>query len=296
MVSFFRILLIGILLLVGGLVCTGSTFATMNEGELEIRYFHLEADKKSGDAIFLKSPDGKTMLIDSGSLRTGKQLVTKLQTLGISSVDYAVATHPHHDHIGGFVNVMETVSIGHLLLPKLTHSTKAYAAFVKRVKEKDIGVSYIREGDRFNLGNDVEIEVLHPSENEVTKSVKEEELSTTDINNLSVVLKVTYNDNTFLFTSDIYKDQEKQLMKKHQLSADVLHAPHHGGGTSSSSDFIEAVDPTYTIISTNKLPRKSIVSRYVRKGSKVYATSVNGSILLQSNGKTIKVVTEKKQD
>ncbi|MCL7748826.1 ComEC/Rec2 family competence protein [Halalkalibacter alkaliphilus] len=293
MVSFYRSLAI-ILVLMLGVGLSPNSILAINNDELQIRYFDLEADRKSGDAILIVSPDGRTLLIDAGIAETGIQLSNDLGQLGIDHIDYAVATHPHHDHIGGYLTILEQVEVGTLLLPDLTHSTKAYSAFKKLILAKDVDYKYVKEGDRFYLGNEVEIEVLHPSQ-EMLEQVKREKLSTSEMNNLSLVLKVTYKNNTFLFTSDLYKKLEKELLekKKDVLQADLLHAPHHGDRTSSSIDFIDAVNPKYIIISANILQSKKVINRYVKRGSKVLATRINGDILIRSDGDNISVITEK---
>ncbi|GAE37264.1 ComEC/Rec2 family competence protein [Halalkalibacter akibai] len=262
-------------------------------GKLQVRYFNLEADKKSGDAILIISPDGKTMLIDSGKIETGRALDHYLDQLGIDRIDYAIATHPHHDHIGGYQTILRTKTVANLFMPNLPHTTEAYASFLKIVEEKKIEPNYIKSGDSFFLGDDVKVEVLSPSEEALDQARKEKRLSTTDINNLSLVMKLTYQDNTFLFTGDIYKKQEKRLVHlQKDLAADVLDAPHHGDDTSSHQKFIQAVQPKYTLISANILQSQKVYQRYIESGSEVFATSIHGNILLVSDGTNIEIIPE----
>ncbi len=267
-----------------------------NEGSLQVRYLHLKADRKSGDSIFIQSPDGYTMLIDAGMVDTGEQLDRYLDHLSVDQIDYVIATHPHHDHIGGYHTLLQSRKIDTLLMPELPHTTEVYSVFLNKMIEKNIRPTYVKEGDRFKLGENIDVEFLSPSEGELEKARKEKKLSTRDINNLSLVIKVTYQDHSFLFTSDIYQKQEKQLVhfKKELLDVDVLDAPHHGDSTSSSQAFINAVKPRYTIMSANIFQSDKVYERYLKSGSEVYATSIHGNILVVSDGETIRIIPEKK--
>jgi beta-lactamase superfamily II metal-dependent hydrolase len=264
-------------------------------GNLQIRYFDLEADSKSGDAILIQSPDGETMLIDAGMVATGQALDSYLIQLNVNKLDYAVATHPHHDHIGGYQTLIKSKQIDVLMMLDLPHTTETYKTFQNLLKENLINTQYVQAGDRLTLGSEVEVEILQPSFSALENARNEMELSTAEMNNLSLVIKVTYRNNSFLFTGDIYKKQEKKLIKqyKEQLDVDLLHAPHHGDSTSSSQAFINAVSPRYTMISANNLQSKRVYYRYQKSGSEVYATSRVGNILIVSDGENITITTEK---
>jgi beta-lactamase superfamily II metal-dependent hydrolase len=265
--------------------------------QLQIRYFHLEADQKSGDSILIKSPEGKTMLIDAGIVETGKSLDRYLDLLEVDSIDYVIATHPHHDHIGGYHTILQSRKIGKLFMPDISHTTEVYSTFSKLIREKEINPVYVKDGDHFKLGNDVAIEIISPSKEALEKAKKEKKLTTRDINNLSLVLKITYKDHSFLFTSDLYKKQETKLinLKKDLLHVDVLDAPHHGDSTSSSQKFINAVSPRYTIISANIIQSNKVLDRYQTSEGEVYVTGMDGNILILSDGETIEVKTERER-
>ncbi|WP_088103272.1 ComEC/Rec2 family competence protein [Halalkalibacter urbisdiaboli] len=273
-------------------VKSNTFFDTQHDsGVLSIRYFYLEADEKSGDAILIKSPEGKTMMIDTGMVATGQQLKESLDRLNINRIDLAIATHPHHDHIGGYETLLKEKEVSVLMMPNLTHSTNTYKNFINVIGEEQINVRYLHAGDQFYLGDDITVEVLNPGVEELGPKT---DRTTAEINNLALVLKVTYKERSFLFTSDIYKKQEKKLIKLYgkRLKADFLHAPHHGDKTSSTNKFIATVQPEYTVISSNILQSKRIVERYKRNGSQVFSTSWNRHLLIQSNGVDIEVYPE----
>ncbi|MFC0472429.1 ComEC/Rec2 family competence protein [Halalkalibacter kiskunsagensis] len=268
---------------------------TKHMGMLQIRYLDLKADTKSGDAILLQSPDGEAMLIDAGMVATGQELDNYLNQLNIEKLDYAVATHPHHDHIGGYHTLFHSKQIGVLLMPDLPHTTQTYKTFIDLSNKKKIKTQYVQANDTFMLGDEVEVEIVSPSFTALGKARNKRNLSTAEVNNLSLVIKVTYRNNTFLFTGDIYKKQEKELIKqtKDKLDVDLLHAPHHGDSTSSSQAFINAVSPKYTMISANILQSIRVYNRYQKSGSEVIATSRAENVLILSDGESITIMTEK---
>ncbi|WP_161784701.1 ComEC/Rec2 family competence protein [Halalkalibacter okhensis] len=267
---------------------------TLHKGALQIRYFDLEADTKSGDAILIESPDGKRMLIDAGIVDTGEKLDHYLDQLNVNHLDIAVATHPHHDHIGGYHTLLKSKQIDLFIRPNLEHHTETYQVFRNLLREQAITEQFVAAEDRFTLGDHVEVEILGPSEEELIHAYESGKLSTAKMNDRSLVLKVTYLNHTFLFTGDIYKKKERELIKLYgdKLDVDVLHAPHHGDRTSSSQAFIDTVKPQHTIISANILQSKKVYNRYVKSGSNVYATSKNGTILLVSDGEDLTVLSE----
>ncbi|MFD2673606.1 ComEC/Rec2 family competence protein [Marinicrinis sediminis] len=267
-----------------------------DEGQLAIRYFHLTDREKSGDAILIESPDGEKMLIDAGYVPTGKKLDQYLNRLDVSKLDVAVATHPHHDHIGGYLELLQTQEIGQLLMPDLSNRTSTYQKFMKLVEKNDIEVHYAEEGTNFMLGSSVQIEVLNPPKGTTGKWAGS--LNTAQMNNRCLVMKLTYGDRTFLFTCDIYRQAEHALTAKYtdQLNVDVLHAPHHGDNTSSSIPFIYTVQPKVTLISSHERYSSRVYSSYEEAGSRVFMTGEHGNLLILTDGYDIQIVSQQDPD
>lgn len=264
------------------------------EGKLTIRYFNLEADEKSGDAIYIESPDGKNMLIDAGIELVGPKLAEFLQELEVEHIDYGIATHPHHDHIGGYLSLLYTHDVGQLLTANVPHITNTYQRFMEVIEDRKVDLQYVEDGDTFMLGKDVKVEIMNPEQGTHPDRLPDQ-LSTEDINNLSLVVKLTYRNRSFLFTGDIYKEREYELVERYgeRLNADMLDAPHHGDSTSSAPLFLQTVRPQYTVISANIFQSKPVYDRYRKYGSEVYVTGVDGHILLVSDGDTIEMITQK---
>ena len=263
-------------------------------GLLTVRFFYLEHDGRSGDAILVKSPTGETMLIDAGVVATSDRLLDHLRRLGVNHMDYAVATHPHHDHIGGYIALLPEIPAGELLTINVPHVTATYAAFIDAVARSRVAVTHLEDGDSFSLGEDVLIQVLNPPVGTGPQTPG----ATVDaavMNDLSLVLRLTHGEVSFLFTGDLYVKGERKLIARHPMEVDVevLQVPHHGHGTSSDPAFIRAVSPDYAVVTRNTFRMRWMYRRYQRLGSRVFATGIDGTVLLRSDGTRIEIVPER---
>ena len=266
------------------------------KGKLTIRYFYLDGENLAGDSFLIVSPEGKTMLIDAGVPEAGAQVVDYLRKLNIGKLDYALNTHPHIDHIGGFAAVAKEIDIGTFYMENLPYpKSSAYTNAMAELDAKKVPKKTLQEGDAFMLGEQVRFEVLNPPEEALPDAVKT--FSAQEINDYSMVLKMTYGDRTFLFTADVYKRREIELAGsglRDKLKSDMMDAPHHGNeSTSSSTAFIEAVSPRIVIMSQNIFQSPNLKERLEKNGTEVYSTGLHGNILLHSDGRTIEVLTEK---
>lgn len=249
------------------------------ESALTVHYI----DVGQADSILLTS-GGESMLIDGGNRADGPDVVDYLAAQGVDRLDYAVATHPHEDHIGGLPDVIQNVDIGSFLLPEKTASTAIYLDMLDALDETEAPVSIPAPGDTFSLGS-CTVEVLGP--------VKVYD----DANNNSIVLRVTCGEVTFLFTGDMETTAEQDLLSEgFDLSADVLKLGHHGSSTSSGADFLDAVDPAYAIISCETgndygHPHRETIEAMTRRNIVVYRTDTMGTIVAQCDGTAVTFTT-----
>ncbi|NMB00026.1 MAG: MBL fold metallo-hydrolase [Firmicutes bacterium] len=276
---------------------------------LTIRYLFLNMDPnlketlssqvghqiKAGDAILFTLPNGETLLVDSGMPHTGSMLQQRLVELGVTKLDYVLATHPHWDHIGGFLTVFPKIPVEIFYSSPVIHSeSEHYQELEKILQEQQIKVANLIEGDSLQLGG-VSFAVLNPPSTQVPAVGESVQLS--EINNLSLVLRLDYGQFSMLFTGDIYCEQEELLVEKYgtdQLQVDILDVPHHGRSTSSSQAFIIAVNPKLAIIS-HEDPNQPREESYRELDIPVFSTAEHGEIVIQTDGKTCCVRTEKKQ-
>lgn len=228
--------------------------------------------------------NGINMLIDAGTNAGANDLVKDLKNRGIKTIDIAIATHPHEDHIGGMDEVLENFDVKSFYAPKVAHTTKTYENMLKAVKNEGLKIKQIKEGTKIYLGKDTEVQVYSP-----VKSQYEE------LNNYSPVMKISYGQNSFMFTGDAESLVEKEILNENKdLKADVLKLGHHGSHSSTSEEFLKAVDPSIAIVSCAKdnkygHPHKETMSNLKKAGITVYETFRDGDITISSNGKKLDV-------
>ncbi|WJH33713.1 MBL fold metallo-hydrolase [Paenibacillus sp. CC-CFT747] len=271
------------------------------EGLFTVRYLCMRWEYPTGDCILVRSPDGETMLIDSGVSHTADQVLDYLNRLGVETIDLVLLTHPHGDHVGGMARILEEKHVKKLYTINVSLEnlySDAYRDAEEVLARKQISRHVVGEGEKFSLGADVSIEVLSPE-----KEFKLSELEyryDSILNNHSMVYKVTYKNNSFLFSTDIYEEREQLLIEKYgaYLQADVMHAPHHGSTSSSSVAYIQSVNPQVAIVSfhRNNPVTAEILARYRSLGVKPYHVGIHGNIMLVSDGKQIEVITENGED
>ncbi len=284
---------------------------SLDSGRLTIRYFNLVIENKEelqrqtdrtikpGDAILVTTPDGKTILIDSGLTYLGDQLLGLLKQLRVERLDYAFATHPHWDHIGGFLTLFPNLEIGKMYHVNVPNDTDTLRQFLQGLEDYGIPNRFVEAGDELQLGDHVQITVLNPPAGTSPETLKAaENISTARINNLSLVMRLDYGKTSALFTGDIYRAQERYLAAEYpeEMEAHVLHAPHHGEETGSSFELIEAVMPEVTVISRDDLSSIAIYNRYRAYDSEVYVTGMNGHILIALDGESVNVIVEEDID
>ena len=254
-------------------------FSEEVEGKLGVYVF----DVGQADSILITN-NGYNMLIDAGNNEDGDVIVSKLQSYGIERIDYLIGTHPHEDHIGGMDDIIKKFDIGEIFMPDVVHSTDFYLDVLEAVDNKSLVVDTPDIDDSFYLG-DARVDVLYLDNNEK------------ELNDCSIILKVTFGSNKFLFMGDAsFEVEEKILYKK--IKADVLKVGHHGSNTSSSNDFLNMVRPDYAVISVgegNKYnhPGSDAIDRLESVGSNIYRTDKNGDVKFISDGKDILVEVEK---
>lgn len=265
--------------------------------ELTIRYFNLEVIEAvdlgyAGDSILITTPQGKHILVDSGTPEAGPQVYERLVELGIDHLDYVVATHPHQDHIGGFRTVLDKVSVGQLYQINLEYSSSHYRALQNLIKQHDIDHAYVEEGLIVEIEPGVELEFFNPPAG--TQLGLDHGLSTGGVNDLSTVFRLTYDDFSYLVTGDIYRAREEQLAEKYgeRLQSRVYDAPHHGQHTSSSRAFINEVNPEISVFSIQYLASFSTYQDLRDLGSQVYVTGLNGEVVVRTDGQEIEVEVE----
>ena len=257
-----------------------TTISSPNGERLEVHFL----DVGQADCSLIKLPTGENILIDGGNRDDKDYILSYLSKENVNSIDLVVATHPHEDHIGSLRDVLANVSVKKIILPNVDADTMVYTNLLYAIEENQVEEERILGQSSFTLG-ETTFKILAP--------IKEYK----DKNNPSVVIKMIYGETSFLFTGDIEKEAEKDILETNaNISADVLKVPHHGSKTSSTEEFLRAVNPKFSVIQVGAgneygLPSQEVFERLKNfTTNQVYRNDENGEVIIYSDGKVLEVV------
>lgn len=248
--------------------------------ELKVYYI----DVGQGDSILIDLGETE-VLIDGGGKSPG--VVAYLNEYVDGAIEVMVATHPHADHIGGLIAVLDSFIVEEIWLNGDTSNSKTYQEFMSRVNTEGASINEALRGQSIEVGN-LSFFILHPIKPLVD-----------DTNNNSIVLRLSYGSVDFLFTGDAKKEAENSMLEAGlTVQADILKVGHHCSRTSSSAHFIEAVKPEIAIYMAGEgnrygHPHQETINVLTEYGAKVYGTDVNGNIIITTDGEVFSLETEK---
>lgn len=283
-IKVIKIFILPLLLCSLGLLLKGTFSVRMQEtesaetkeiGKLEVHFL----DVGQGDATLIMQ-EGHTMLVDGGDNLHAWQLVSDLTYLGVEHLDYIVATHPDMDHIGGLDVVLEHFSCDTVLMPQCEKDTYSYHEFLTAIKDKNVNSVIPKVGAVYTLGT-AEFTILAPSE------------SYEEINNNSIVFRLTHGNKSFLFTGDAQRESEMAMIRdENWLKSDVYKVAHHGSRSSNTELFLLTVRPSYAVISCGEdnehgHPHSGVLNILRLMGVKVFRTDEQGTIVAVSDGSKI---------
>ena len=267
---------------------TAFSFPVFSDNGGSLKAYFLDAGQ--GDSTLIVFGN-RTILIDAGETDKGDLVVGKLQGLSISRIDLLVATHPHSDHIGGMEKVLNAFSVGQVLDSGMPHPSALYASFLDTIEAKHIRYSVAHQGQTIDLDPALRIVVLSPPDQKTSD----------DLNDNSVVLRISYGTVDMLLTGDAGKGTEEQLLKTgYALDSEILKVAHHGSSYSTGPAFLERVHPGVAVIPVGVdnpygHPAEATLAALQQAGVVVYRTDRDGDILVTSDGISYKVQTARGQ-
>ena len=257
---------------------TASTDAVVEE-EAEVYFF----DVGQGDSILIRV-GAYTMLIDASIRSEADTIIENLNALGVSDLDVVVATHPHADHIGGMTQIIETYPIETFYMPVLpdadTPTTKTYENMLDALEEQNVTVKRICDETELPAPENASFEVYSPYDGDEWE----------DTNDYSAVIRFTYGDISFMLTGDAEKPVEERILEiGADISSQILKCGHHGSSSSTSPEFLRAVDPAVAIISCGKdndygHPHDETMESLNEQGCQILQTWEDGTVLILTNG------------
>ena len=254
------------------------------DGLLEVHFM----DVGQGDGMLIRTPDGKNYLLDTGPSGARRQIFPYLEKLGITGLDGIIISHSHSDHAGGLYHFAGQFEIGTLYSSGFFHPSKTNQRALQRLLEMKVEHRKLKRGDAVQLGNKVTLKVLHPP---ARWKPREDQ-----INDFSLIMKLSYGDIDFLLTGDAELAAENSVLKaKLDLQSEVLKVGHHGSHTSSSPLFLDAVAPAYAVISCGRNNRYShphdetLDNLTKERHIKLYRTDEQGTIMVDTDGTEIHV-------
>jgi competence protein ComEC len=251
-------------------------------------------DVGQGDAILIQTPNGQDILIDGGPdpQKINLELSKKL-SFWDRTIDLVVCTQPQADHVTGLVEVLQRYKVKQVLDPGIPYETFIYQEWLRLIQDKGIVYNVTRAGQEIDLGNGIKLEVLHPPTSLWAGT-------SDDVDNNGAVLSLSWNKVSFLFTADIREEVEFKLIgQRANLRSTVLKVAHHGSKTSTSLQFLAAVDPEVAVISVGEdnpfgHPSPEVWERLIgRLGEdNVYRTDEDGTIEFITDGETLWLKTD----
>ena len=276
--SFHRIVTIICLILVFGTFIIAQmrhepTAPPPAEGEIRIHFI----DVGQGDSILVQSTE-HAVLIDAGPTVIGPGLASYLEQMGITVLNYVVATHPHADHIGGMPDILDRIRIMELWMPDTAHDTVTFERFLDAIERNNLEITTIQAGATLSAGP-IQMTAVAPNSG-----------GHENLNNYSIVLHMRHGQTSFLFTGDAEAISEREMIAAGwDLRADVLKVGHHGSRTSSTDEFLDAVDPFAAVImlgADNQFghPHQEVLDRFDERGIRIMRTDELGTIVLFTDG------------
>ena len=251
-------------------------------------------DVDQGQAVLVVAPDGSAALIDAGrsQARIREEIAPYARDLGVADLQYVILSHPDQDHVGGMPEVFDQFPVGSWVDPGIPTTNQTYEESIDMVIDRDIPAILARRDEHLELGNSVELQLLWPESDFIMSG------SEPNSNENSVVVMISFGGADILIPGDLEKEGEAALVEGYggELEAEILVLGHHGSNTSSTAEFLDAVNPELAIISAGLdnpygHPHDEVMQRLRFRSIEIYRTDLDGTIQITSDGTDFTVTT-----
>ncbi len=244
-------------------------------------------DVGHGDSCLIQAGDDGNVLIDGGDEGQGESILSFLKIQNVSKLNAVFISHFHEDHVNGILELLDlNFPIDRFYASDYPSQTSLEDKLLSKAKEKGIPVFRLRAGEEIKLGKAC-YQVIYQEPLETEE----------DLNNMSMVLKMTYGSSSILFTGDLEKDAAKRLIAQSgtEIKADILKIPHHGGVSSLSEEMVSLCNPNYAVVSVGESaygnPSSKVLSCFAKREIPVYRTDRDGTIIITLGKNRIKNIT-----
>lgn len=273
---------IAIIVLVTALITNRLNSEPIPEGKMQVHFI----DVGQGDCTLIQTSE-TVILIDAGEAGEADKVINFLKDRDIKKIDCCIATHPHTDHIGGLPDVFEEFDVDTVITTEFSEenepTTDTYERFLDSLEYVE-NIAIAEAGDKYEYGS-LKLEILGP--------LKQYE----DLNNMSIVAKVSYGKTSLMLTGDAETMSENDMLENKTVdySADILKLGHHGSSTSTGKAWLKAVNPDVGIISCGEgneygHPHKETVNKLKQNSIEYYRTDLKGTILFESDGEKFTLI------
>lgn len=236
-------------------------------------------DVEQGLSILVQLGD-EVLIYDGGDRDTSSFVVSYIQDLGITEIDYMISSHYDSDHMAGLIGCLNAFDVKNVIGSNYKHDSKLYTSFMTAVKEEGLKMQYPEVGTTYAFG-EAEITILAPKE--IGK----------DSNANSVAIKLSYGESDFVFTGDADYGSERDMVASGiDLDCEVYSLAHHGSSSGNSSLFLEKTTPEWAVISCKKgnnygHPHVEVVELLEAMEIEVFRSDVQGTVIATTDGQTI---------
>ncbi len=242
-------------------------------------------DVGQGDCSLI-SCDGINILVDGGEAEYSNTVLKYLKDNGIDYIDCYILTHPHSDHIGASLNILNNIECGKVFTTYFSEfnipTSTLYENLIDTIYSNGVELVTVDAGDKYSFG-ELEIEIIAPI------------IESDDYNEMSIVFIASYLETRCMFTGDTTKEVEYQILDTDtDVDCDLIKMAHHGSTTSNSYSFIKEVSPEIALISCGKdnsygHPHREIVAMLEEYEITYYRTDQKGTVVYYGDGKTMNI-------